>query len=108
VRSYTVSTNKSIVIAEYGGFKLSEKAKGFIAAVKNLELNQKGLREAESYAMINRDSDSLLLCLRLLGSVEASEVGSFLKVVEIPYDVEWYIQEINGKESVVEKHRVWV
>lgn len=30
-----------------------------------------------------------------------------LKVVEIPDDVSWYIVEVDGKEHVAEKHRVW-
>ena len=38
---------------------------------------------------------------------EASGHNSKLKVVEIPDDVEWYISDHEGCESVHEKHRVW-
>jgi len=30
-----------------------------------------------------------------------------LKVVEIPDDVEWNVQEYDGNEWVAEKHRIW-
>jgi hypothetical protein len=30
-----------------------------------------------------------------------------LKVVEIPDDVEWIIQEYDGDEWISEKHRTW-
>jgi hypothetical protein len=32
---------------------------------------------------------------------------SDLKVVEIPDDVEWYIEEYDGMEHVAESHRTW-
>jgi hypothetical protein len=32
---------------------------------------------------------------------------SELKVVEIPNDVEWQIEEYDGAEWVAEKHRTW-
>jgi len=30
-----------------------------------------------------------------------------LKIVEVPDDVEWYIEEYDGVEHVAEKHRIW-
>jgi hypothetical protein len=30
-----------------------------------------------------------------------------LKVVEIPDDVQWQIEEYDGKEWIAEKHRTW-
>ena len=30
-----------------------------------------------------------------------------LKIVEIPDDVNWYVEEYDGKEHVAELHRVW-
>lgn len=108
MRSYTVSTNKSVVIAQFGGFRLSSKAKTFIATVKNMHPSGQALEEAQRIANENRGDDALLLAIRLLGGIEASEVGSLLKIVEIPYDVEWEVkEESDGAEIVVEKHRVW-
>jgi hypothetical protein len=35
--------------------------------------------------------------------------GSFasLKIVEIPNDVNWYIEDYDGHEWVAERHRTW-
>lgn len=109
MRTYTVSTSKKIVIAESGGFNLSDKAKMFIANVKNLDLKYPNvLRDAADFAEKNRDADPLLLCLRLLGSSESSGEGSVLKIVEVPPTIDWeIIVDKNGAEIVVEKGRYW-
>jgi len=109
MRTYTVSTSKKIVIAESGGFNLSDKARMFIANVKNLDLKYPNvLRDAAVFAANNRDADPLLLCLRLLGTTETSGEGSVLQIVEVPPTIEWeIIVDKNGAEIVVEKGRYW-
>lgn len=109
MRSYTVSTSKKIVIAESGGFFLSEKAKMFIANVKNLDLKFPNvLRDAEVFARNNRDADAILLCVRILGTEASSRPGSVLKIIEVPPTTEWeIIVDENGSEVVVEKGRYW-
>lgn len=108
MRSYTLSTNKAVVVSEFGGFRLSNKAKMFIATVKNMHPSGSSLEEAETIAKENRQDEALLLAVKLLGGIESSEVGSLLKIVEIPYSAEWEIVEgAGGSESIVEKHRVW-
>jgi hypothetical protein len=37
----------------------------------------------------------------------ANNTYSQLKVVEVPDDVEWYVEEYDGWEWVAEKHRIW-
>ena len=39
--------------------------------------------------------------------VEANGDHAKLKIVEIPADVEWQIDEYDGSEWIAEKHRVW-
>jgi len=41
-----------------------------------------------------------------LGDI-ASDGYSELSVVEIPDDVEWYIEEYDGMEHIAEQHRTW-
>jgi len=44
--------------------------------------------------------------IELMGSAAAGEYAE-LKIVEIPDDINWYIEEYDGKEHVAELHRVW-
>lgn len=55
---------------------------------------------------IARDDPVLVQVVRELGEKADSRFSS-LKVVEIPADVEWIIEEYDGLEWVAEKHRTW-
>ena len=55
---------------------------------------------------IPRDDPALVLVVRRLGSNAGGEYAT-LKVVEIPSNVDWYVDEYDGKEWVAEKHRTW-
>jgi len=55
---------------------------------------------------IPRDDRDLVRVVRELGA-EANGVGSELRIVEIPDDVEWTIETVGGIEQVSEAHRVW-
>lgn len=53
-----------------------------------------------------RDDPLLIECVETLGE-RASGSCSELKIVEIPADIEWTIEEYDGLEWVAEKHRTW-
>jgi hypothetical protein len=55
---------------------------------------------------IARDDPDLIAVVRELGD-EASGRFASLKIVEIPADVEWKIEEYDGLEWIAEKHRTW-
>jgi hypothetical protein len=55
---------------------------------------------------LDRDDPILVQVVQELGS-EASGRFADLKVVEIPVDVDWIIDEYDGLEWVAEKHRTW-
>lgn len=55
---------------------------------------------------INRDDPTLVRVVRELGD-KANGRFSSLKIVEIPADVDWIIEEYDGAEWVAEKHRTW-
>lgn len=55
---------------------------------------------------IPRDDERLIQVIEELKE-KANAKYSDLKIVEIPDDVEWMIEEYDGKEWVAEKHRVW-
>ncbi len=55
---------------------------------------------------IARDDSNLITVIKQLGD-KASGSCANLKIVEIPDDVIWEIEEYDGFEHVAEKHRIW-
>lgn len=55
---------------------------------------------------INRSDDDLVWIVENLGE-EANGQCANLKVVEIPYGIEYEISEYDGLEKIQEKHRSW-
>ena len=55
---------------------------------------------------IARDDPLLIKTIEDLGD-EANGAFAKLKIIEIPNNVEWVIQEYDGAEHVAEKHRTW-
>lgn len=107
---------KVVINVCYGGFGLSVDAVKLYAKLSgqniiytkttssfdNYELNG----EYWGYYDIPRDDPFLVQVVEQLGSA-ANGFYSELKVVEIPDDVEWYIDEYDGHEHVAEKHSTW-
>ena len=64
----------------------------------------------EKYAFsdkdISRTDEDLIKVVEELGK-EANTTCSTLKIIEIPDDVDWVIEEYDGNEWVAEKHRIW-
>ena len=85
---------KVVINRCYGGFGLSEKARKILNVEYDLEFER------------NRTSPSLIAVVEKLGD-EANASFSKLKVVEIPDDVDWYIDDYDGVETIHEKHRIW-
>lgn len=92
---------KVVINTCYGGFGLSEKADALYCAYANIT--------PDSYSKydVARDDPILLQVIEQLGIDECSGGFAELKVVEIPDDVEWGIEEYDGKEWVAEVHRTW-
>lgn len=120
---------KIVINKCYGGFDLSPEAK-----LRLYELGEKScLSDAEDYfgdnlsqfkektsirtiftpdgkyvitTNIARDNPNLIKVVEELG-LKANGKFAELKIVEIPDNVEWEIDEYDGMESIHEKHRVW-
>lgn len=68
-----------------------------------------GIEDDDHYFSIDeieRDDPILVGVVTALGD-KASGHHAKLKIVEIPLDVEYFIQEHDGLEHVAEKHRTW-
>lgn len=60
----------------------------------------------ETWIDYNRDWPLLIQCVEELGD-KASGKHATLKIVEIPDDVEYEIEEYDGNEHIAEAHRTW-
>lgn len=89
---------KRVVINEcFGGFSLSEQA---------LKRYRELGGTVEYHRDIERDDPLLIQVVEELGEAANGRCAA-LKIVEIPSDVEWQIEEYDGLEHVAEKHRIW-
>jgi hypothetical protein len=110
---------KVIINSDYGGFNLSDEATELYAKYKGITL-RKEERSSDSalssdyyvgnewfnYREIPRNDAELVRVVKELGE-KANGFCATLKVIEVPEDVDWYIEEYDGNEWVAEKHRTW-
>jgi len=54
-----------------------------------------------------RTNPDIIECVEKLGSEMASGKFASLKIIEIPDNIEWEIDEYDGTEQVAEKHQTW-
>ena len=66
----------------------------------------KDWEEDWSYYDIERNNQYLVRVVEELGD-DANGRFAELKVVDIPDEVEWQLEEYDGKEWIAEKHRIW-
>lgn len=99
---------KIVINTCYGGFSLSREAIELMAAWGHEEALEV-LKRDTFYAYLPKTlrNDALLVkVVETLGEKASGEVTD-LKVVEIPDEVEWIIEEYDGNEWVAEVHRTW-
>jgi hypothetical protein len=92
---------RRIVINDcYGGFSLSDAA---FERYKELA----GITDPVFlYYEISRDDPYLVKIVKEMGE-DANGPCANLKIVEIPADVEWLVQDYDGIEWIAETHRTW-
>ena len=84
----------------HGGFSLSQQA-------ETLYKEMAGITDPDWHDReVARDDPYLVKVVRDLKE-EAHGRFAELKIVEVPADVEWTIDEYDGMEWVAEKHRTW-
>lgn len=59
------------------------------------------------YNNIERNDEDLIKTIEMLGIKKASGELSELAIVEVPDEIDWYIDDYDGIESVHESHRSW-
>jgi hypothetical protein len=89
---------KIVINTCHGGFGLSKTALALF--------NERAGAIVTNEDDIKRNNPILVEIVEQMGEAANGEFAE-LKVVEIPDDVEWMIQEYDGDEWVAEKHRTW-
>jgi hypothetical protein len=89
---------KIVINKCWGGFGLSDEA---VEMYRELS----GKEDFSEFTM-ERDDPILVQVVETLGE-DADGRYSELKIVEIPDDVEWYIHDYDGMETINESHRSW-
>jgi hypothetical protein len=89
-----------VINTVHGGFGLSDRA-------AQMYKERAGIIGPHWYDRdYARDDPVLVAVVRELGA-DADTRFAKLKIVEVPYGVEWTIEEYDGVEWVAEKHRKW-
>ena len=97
---------KVVINIDYGGFGLSDEAIELYAAKKGIAIKKESYGYDLNEWEIPRDDPVLIEVVEKLG-LEANGHFAELKIVEIPDDVNWYIEEYDGREHIAERHRTW-
>ena len=106
---------KIVINRDYGGFGLSTEAHDFIAKRKgwthasddwDISYWYNELDKAVNSSDLLRNDPDLVAAVETLGA-DANGRYADLKIVEIPDNVDWYIDEYDGLEKVCERHRSW-
>ena len=94
-----------------GGFELSPKAIRRYCKLKGIPPYEFHDKEYDYYLEHTKEGriDPLLIQVIEELSPDANGTSAFLKIVEIPDDVDWYISQpwCDGREVILEEHRRW-
>lgn len=121
-----MDTKKVVINKCIGGFSLSKEAVEELVKIDSELLSKytveewadedrEGIVEKDGYVYMincwdfadkNRDHPDLILVVEKLGD-KANGNSANLEIVEIPNDINWYIDECHGEEWVAEDHRIW-
>lgn len=108
---------KIVINKCYGGFELSNKAYEYLIKLGMTTSDDDDKADIVSFQFcgkksyffgvhIRRDNPLLVQVVEELGE-EANGECSSLKIVEIPNDLKWEIDEYDGMEHISEIHRTW-
>lgn len=112
---------KVVINCEYGGFSLSDQAVARYAELAGLNLIAQTDEQFKythwyldvvddqnywSERNLDRNDPCLVQVVEELGE-DADGQYACLKIVDIPDDVSWHIEEYDGNEWVAEDHRTW-
>lgn len=116
-----MKTRKILINSDFGGFGLSDQAIELYLNKKGLKFTIEKKRPLFSARLLifyvngvyfnehelQRDDPALIKAVEEVGLKESADTFSSLKIVKIPYGIEWELKEYDGSEWVAQKHRTW-
>lgn len=93
---------KVVINTCHGGFGLSRDAWVVYCMRHGWDPDDQNLHDR----MLQRDDPDLVAVIEDLGTAADGEFAQ-LKIVEVPREVSWVIEEYDGMEWVAERHRTW-
>ena len=93
---------RMVINACHGGFGLSNAAWQRYCVLAQWDQTDENLHAG----MIARDDVNLVAVVEELGP-DANGDFAELRIVEIPWSVDWVVQEYDGQEWIAERHRTW-
>lgn len=94
---------KIVINKCYGGFGLDVEVVKEYFRLKGWPPHDQTWYEGD----IARNDKDLILAIETVGIEKSAGPWADLKIVEVPDDVEWTIEEHDGIEWIAEKHRTW-
>ena len=85
---------------------INKVSAGFQLSAKACRLLERLMGHPVSRYDVDRSDPDVIMTIELLGDEASADPGS-IKIVDIPDDVDWVIQEYDGREWVAERHRTW-
>lgn len=100
-------TRKVVVNANHRQFSLSRPAAQLLGlqVIEHAPLFGRDFT-VDGESMIARDDERLVMAVESLGQ-EAGAPGTDLRIVQIPDDVDWFVDNYDGSEWVATKHERW-
>lgn len=98
---------KVVINRSYGIYGLSEEAIKYLTKTYNLSYHEIEYGCGYFDEDLPRSDPRLIECIEKIGVKEASGLYAKLKIVEVPDDVQWIIDDYDGMEVVEEVHRSW-
>ena len=109
-----------VINSDYGGFGLSHEAIVKLFELKNWKLVKRDMVSGVTFYYkdsiedhnlfyehdLCRDDPDLVQVVKKLGKRANGQYAS-LRIVTIPDEVKWHINEYDGREHVAEDHRTW-
>lgn len=98
---------KIVINTCYGGFSISKECAKYMASKGHIKV-QLDLKESTFCGGYSYDRTDPIL-IEAVETLGKKADGSFarLSIIEIPDDVDYYIDDYDGMESIHEQHRTW-